>query len=73
MSDESPLDRFKLALTGAARAIARDAEVEVGFTADVPTEQSKSVRVPMPSRNVAAAEAEAAALRGVAETAEPRG
>ncbi|QZH75669.1 MAG: cobaltochelatase subunit CobT [Erythrobacter sp.] len=65
MADESPLDRFKLALTGAARAIARDAEVEVGFTADAASEAGKAARVPMPSRNVTAAEAEEA--RGFAD------
>ncbi|KLI63191.1 cobaltochelatase subunit CobT [Aurantiacibacter marinus] len=66
MSDESPLDRFKQALTGAARAIARDAEVEVGFTADAASEQGKTVRVPMPSRSITAAEAEEA--RGFADS-----
>jgi len=66
MPDESPLDRFKLALTGAARAIARDAEVEVNFTADSASEQGKTARVPMPSRNVTAAEAEEA--RGFADS-----
>ena len=55
MSDESPLDRFRLALTGATRAIAGDAEVDVGFTADAASEQGKSVRVPMPARSVPAA------------------
>ncbi|RJY08257.1 cobaltochelatase subunit CobT [Aurantiacibacter aquimixticola] len=54
MSDETPIDRFKLALTGATRAIARDAEVEVGFTADTASEQGKAVRVPMPPRDVPA-------------------
>jgi cobaltochelatase CobT len=36
MADQSPLDLFKQALTGASRAIARDAEVEVAWSADVP-------------------------------------
>ncbi|MBH5322997.1 cobaltochelatase subunit CobT [Aurantiacibacter sediminis] len=66
MADDSPLDDFKLALTGAARAIARDAEVEVGFTADAASEQGKSARVPMPGRNVPAADAELA--RGYADS-----
>ncbi len=65
MADDSPLDRFKLALTGVTRAIAGDAEVEVGFTADAASEAGKAVRVPMPSRNVTAAEAEEA--RGFAD------
>ncbi|MDE1466366.1 cobaltochelatase subunit CobT [Aurantiacibacter sp. D1-12] len=66
MADESPLDKFKLALTGAARAIARDEEVEVGFTADAASEQGKTARVPMPSRSIPAADAELA--RGYADS-----
>ena len=66
MADESPLDRFKHALTGAARAIARDPEVEVNFTADSASEQGKTARVPMPSRSITAAEAEEA--RGFADS-----
>jgi cobaltochelatase CobT len=52
MADESPLDRFKLALTGAARAIAREPEAEVAWSQDVPTIQGKAMRVPMPGRNL---------------------
>ncbi|KLE35238.1 cobaltochelatase subunit CobT [Aurantiacibacter luteus] len=66
MSDESPLDRFRLALTGATRAIAGDAEVDVGFTADAASEMGKSVRVPMPARSVPAADAQEA--RGFADS-----
>ncbi|AKQ42407.1 cobaltochelatase CobT [Aurantiacibacter atlanticus] len=66
MADESPIDRFKLALTGAARAIAHDPEVEIGFTADAAYESGKTVRVPMPSRNLSAAEASEA--RGFADS-----
>ena len=40
MADESPLDRFKLALTGAARAIAHEPEAEVSWSADAPTLQA---------------------------------
>src|SRR5688500_2933390 len=50
MADESPLERFKQALTGAARAIGHDAEAEVTWTADAPAIQGKSLRVPMPAR-----------------------
>ena len=39
MADESPIDKFKLALTGATRALAHDPEVEVSFTADAASEQ----------------------------------
>jgi cobaltochelatase CobT len=52
MADESPLDRFKTALTGAARAIGHDAEAEVAWTADAPAMQGKSLRVPMPGRTL---------------------
>src|SRR6186713_1688468 len=52
MADESPLDRFKTALTGAARAIGHDAEAEVAWTADTPAMQAKSLRVPMPGRTL---------------------
>ena len=52
MSDESPLDRFKLALTGAARAISREAETEVSFTAESPALTGKAMRVPMPGRQL---------------------
>jgi cobaltochelatase CobT len=52
MADESPLDRFKLALTGAARAIAHEPEAEVSWSADAPTLQGKAMRVPMPGRTL---------------------
>ncbi|HEU4651116.1 MAG TPA: cobaltochelatase subunit CobT [Croceibacterium sp.] len=52
MADESPLDRFKTALTGAARAIGHDAEAEVAWTSDAPALQGKSLRVPMPGRTL---------------------
>ncbi|EAQ30706.1 cobalamin biosynthesis protein [Erythrobacter sp. NAP1] len=54
MSEESPLDRFKHALTGAARAIARDAEVEVAWSADVPGASGNRFRVPLPGRDLPA-------------------
>jgi len=50
MSDESPADRFKSVLTGASRAIAQDAEVEVNWTADAPSSTGQTFRVPMPGR-----------------------
>lgn len=65
-STESNLDRFKQALTGAARAIAREAEVEVSWTADTPAHQGKMMRVPMPSRKIP--EDEARAARGHADS-----
>ena len=52
MANESPLDRFKLALTGAARAIGKEPEAEVSWTAEPPNVQGKAIRVPMPGRNL---------------------
>jgi cobaltochelatase CobT len=52
MSDESPADRFKIALTSASRALARDPEVEVGWTADAPSAAGKAFRLPMPGRSL---------------------
>ena len=66
MADESPLDRFKTALTGAARAIGHDSEAEVAWTADAPALQGKSLRVPMPGRTVPADQAREA--RGFADS-----
>ena len=54
MSEESPLDRFKQALTGASRAIAHDAEVEVAWSADVPGAAGNRFRVPLPGRDLPA-------------------
>ena len=52
MSDETPLDRFKSVLTGTARAIAREPELEIAWTADTPIANGKNLRVPMPGRNL---------------------
>ena len=52
MSEESPLDRFKQALTGTARALGREAELEVNWTQDVPSLSGEVMRVPMPGRNL---------------------
>ena len=66
MSDESPLDRFKSVLTGTARAIAREPELEVAWTADGPLANGKNLRVPMPGRAVPRAQAMEA--RGFADS-----
>ncbi len=50
MTEQSPLDAFKSVLTGAARAVAHEPEIELAFTADVPTQVGKNFRVPMPGR-----------------------
>ncbi|MES2494204.1 MAG: cobaltochelatase subunit CobT [Pseudomonadota bacterium] len=66
MADETPLDRFKAALTGASRAISGDAELEVTWTADAPVQTGHTLRVPMPGRAVAKAQADEA--RGFADS-----
>jgi len=70
MAEDNPLESFRLALAGATRAIARDGEVELGFTSDVPSVNGKSVKAPMPGRAISLKEvseargfADAAALR----------
>ncbi|MEQ1498328.1 MAG: cobaltochelatase subunit CobT [Novosphingobium sp.] len=52
MADESPLDRFKSVLTGVSRAVAREPEVEVAWTADSPVANGTNFRVPMPGRTL---------------------
>lgn len=52
MAEETPLDRFKHALTGASRAIARESDVEVAWSADTPSSSGKNFRVPLPGRNL---------------------
>src|SRR3569623_530723 len=66
MADDSPRDRFKLALTGAARAIAHEPEAEVSWSADAPALQGKAMRVPMPGRTLPADAAREA--RGFADS-----
>ncbi|SER66013.1 cobaltochelatase subunit CobT [Sphingobium sp. YR768] len=50
MTERSPIDAFKDVLSGTARAITRDAEVEVSFTADTPHAAGKAIKVPTPGR-----------------------
>ena len=42
MAADTPLDRFKAVLGGAARALADEAEVELAFTADAPTQAGRA-------------------------------
>ena len=66
MADETPLDRFRSVLTGTARAISLDPEVEVAWTADAPVQSGSSMRVPMPGRALPAAQV--AEARGHADS-----
>ncbi len=65
MAETSPIEAFRQVLGGAARAIAREPELELAFTADAPSMLGKSIKVPMPSRNLPADQV--AEARGVAD------
>ena len=65
--EDNPLETFRQVLTGAARAIAREAEVELGFTADAPSTTGKNIKVPLPGRTLP--EREVAEARGYADAA----
>jgi len=54
LAEQSPVEAFRLVLGGAARAIARDPEIELSFTADSPSASHKQIRVRTPSRNLPA-------------------
>ena len=65
--NDNPLEAFRHVLTGASRAIAREPEVELNFTADLPSMSGKVVKVPMPGRTLP--EREVAEARGYADAA----
>ncbi len=65
MPNQTPLDAFKAALTGASRAIAHEPELELAYTADAPTQVGKNIKVPMPGRTLPAEQV--AEARGVAD------
>jgi len=67
MKSDNPLDAFRQVLAGASRAIAREPELELGFTADMPGVSGKSVKVPMPGRTLP--EREVGEARGFADAA----
>ena len=66
MTDRTPLDDFKQALTGASRALAQEAEVEIAWSADSPSQSGSSFRVPLPGRSLPPAQA--AEARGFADS-----
>ncbi len=66
MAETSDIDIFKQVLTGTARAIARTPEVELAFTADVPSQSGTNLRVPMPGRSLPADQV--AEARGFADS-----
>ena len=50
MTEQTPLEAFRAVLTGTARAIAHEPDVELAYTADAPTQAGKNLKVPMPGR-----------------------
>ncbi len=54
MADQTPLESLKSVLTGTARAMASEPDVEIAFTADAPTQSGTKFKVPMPGRNLPA-------------------
>ncbi len=65
MANETPLDQFKAVLSGTARAIAEEPEVELAFTADAPSQSGKHIKIPMPARALPAEQV--AEARGFAD------
>jgi cobaltochelatase CobT len=65
--NDNPLEAFRQVLTGASRAIAHEPELELAFTADVPSMAGKAVKVPMPGRTLP--EKDVAEARGFADAA----
>ena len=65
MAEQNPLEAFRLALAGTARAISHEPEVELGYSADTPVQSGKTVKVPMPGRTLPAEQV--AEARGAAD------
>ncbi|NMW31873.1 cobaltochelatase subunit CobT [Altererythrobacter sp. RZ02] len=66
MAEDTPLDLFKQALTGASRALSREAEVEIAWSADAPSSAGANFRVPLPGRTLPPEQAQEA--RGFADS-----
>lgn len=62
---ENPTEPFKRALTAATRAISRDQDVQVSFGPETPGLRGKRARLPVPGRDLPAAEV--AQIRGLAD------
>jgi cobaltochelatase CobT len=56
MAANTPLDDFKSLLSGAARAIAEEPEVEVAFTSDAPHSVGRTIKVGAPARGLPASQ-----------------
>ncbi|WP_341911136.1 cobaltochelatase subunit CobT [Ferrovibrio terrae] len=62
---ESPIEPFKRALTAATRAISHDGDLQVSFGPETPGLRGKRARLPVPGRDLPAAEV--AQIRGLAD------
>ena len=67
MAEHNLLDDLKAVLSGAARAMSEEPEVELAFTADAPVSNGRHIKVPMPSRTLPADQV--AEARGFADAA----
>ena len=65
MAADSPLDRFRNVLGGAARALSGEREAELSFTGEAPRQDGRQIKVPAPSRTLPAEEV--AEARGFAD------
>ncbi|WP_341704177.1 cobaltochelatase subunit CobT [Ferrovibrio sp.] len=62
---ESPIEPFKRALTAATRAISHDRDLQVSYGPETPGLRGKRARLPVPGRDLPAAEV--AQIRGMAD------
>ncbi|WP_404336997.1 cobaltochelatase subunit CobT [Sphingomonas sp. MMS12-HWE2-04] len=65
MANDSPTERLRAVLTGAARALSGEAEAELSFTSEAPRQDGRSIKVPLPSRTLPAEQV--AEARGFAD------
>ena len=65
MAEQTPIEAFRQVLAGTARAMAREPEIELSFTSEAPSASFRQLRVPMPARNLPAAQV--AEARGFAD------
>ncbi|MEW4467959.1 cobaltochelatase subunit CobT [Parasphingorhabdus sp. JC815] len=66
MADRSKLDDLKDVLGGAARALSRETELELAYTAEAPSQSGQHLKVPMPARDLPADQV--AQARGFADS-----
>ncbi|QJB68150.1 cobaltochelatase subunit CobT [Parasphingorhabdus halotolerans] len=66
MADRSKLDDLKDVLGGTARAMARQPEIELAYTAEAPSQSGEHLKVPMPARDLPADQV--AEARGFADS-----